>query len=210
MNVFINGDIYIKVKPDVFKLDEDPILDGVIKLTDDFTSQIDNPEAIDEINEMRESLLDSLRKKEGSLDFSRCDKFYKLLTNGEEIFLKSLGNNLIDTVIKYNNFEDILTEYESLLEFLDDSTFVGKHIKSINPATDLLGIKCLALYKNGYSLISKIYDSEGNYRYVIHSGEEILNDELVYCSEVDYNFDNKDIIYREIRQQFIEDYGRRL
>ena len=63
MGVFINGDIYIKVKPDIFKINDDPILYGVLKITDDITSQMDNQKAIDAINEMRESLLDDLRKK---------------------------------------------------------------------------------------------------------------------------------------------------
>ena len=210
MGVFINGDIYIKVKPDIFKINDDPILYGVLKITDDITSQMDNQKAIDAINEMRESLLDDLRKKEGSLDYSKCHKFYKLITNGEQIILKSLGNNFIDSIIKYNTFEDVLIENESLLSFLDSSTFVGKHIKSTNPVVDLLGIKCIALYKKDYTLISKIYDADGNGKYLIHAGDEILKDELVYSSEVDYNFDNRDIVYKEIKQQFREDYGRRL
>lgn len=209
MEVFINGDIYIKVKPDVFKFDDNPMLDSILELTDNFTSKMDNPNTIDEINEMRESLLENLKEKDGSLDFSRCDKFYKLLTDGSNIFLKSLGYNLIDSIIKYNNFEDILTDYETLSNLLDNSTFIGRHVKSINPVVDLLGIKCVALYKKGYTLIAKIYD-ESSFRYIIHAGEEILNDELEYCTDVDYNFDNKDIVYKEIRQQFSEGYERRL
>lgn len=210
MGVYINGEIYIKKNPDIFSIESNPLLDNILNLTDATVSLIEDQDAIDELNSMKSSLLEDMKRREGTPDYSRCNKFYRLITNGKDVILSSLGMNTIDTIIKYSNFEDMNEDYESLSDFLDTALFVGRHCKSVNPISDLLGIKCIALYKKGDTLINKIYDSDGHGKYTILSAEAVANDEVEFIDETDYTFDNRDEVYRELRKQFSEGHGRRL
>lgn len=210
MGVYINGEIYIKKNPDIFSIENNPLLDNILHLTDATVSLIEDQDAIDELNSMKSSLLEDMKRREGTPDYSRCNKFYRLITNGKDVILSSLGMNTIDTIIKYSNFEDMNEDYESLSDFLDTALFVGRHCKSVNPISDLLGIKCIALYKKGDTLINKIYDSDGHGKYTILSAEAVANDEVEFIDETDYTFDNRDEVYRELRKQFSEGHGRRL
>lgn len=210
MGVYINGEIYIKKNPDIFSIENNPLLDNILNLTDATVSLIEDQDAIDELNSMKSSLLEDMKRREGTPDYSRCNKFYRLITNGKDVILSSLGMNTIDTIIKYSNFEDMNEDYESLSDFLDTALFVGRHCKSVNPISDLLGIKCIALYKKGDTLINKIYDSDGHGKYTILSAEAVANDEVEFIDETDYTFDNRDEVYRELRKQFSEGHGRRL
>ena len=118
--------------------------------------------------------------------------------------------NTIDTIVKYSSFEDMSEDYESLSDFLDTALFVGRHCNSSSPLASLLGIKCIALYKKGNTLINKLYDDNGNEKYDILSADEVLNDEIVFTDEIDYTYDNRSEVYKNIRKQFSEGHGRRL
>lgn len=209
MEVFINGEIYLKKEPEVFSAENDALLNNVLRITDDVTSMIDDDDAIDEINGMKNSLLESIKEREGTLDYSRCSKFYRLITDGNDIILKSLGENFINTVIKCKDFKGLSEEFESLASFLENASFVGKHFKALNPIAEMLGIKCLALYKKEHTLVAKIYDDDHE-RYTLISSDEVLRDELEYIDEADYSLNNIDEVYKGIRQQFSEGYGRKL
>lgn len=210
MGVYINGEIYIKKNPDIFSIENNPLLDNILNLTDTTVSLIEDQDAIDELNSMRSSLLEDMKRREGTLDYSRCNKFYRLITNGNDVILSSVGMNTIDTIVKYSSFEDMSDDYESLSDFLDTALFVGRHCKSSSPLANLLGIKCIALYKKGNTLINKLYDDNGNEKYDILSADEVLNDEIVFTDEIDYTYDNRSEVYKNIRKQFSEGHGRRL
>lgn len=210
MGVYINGEIYIKKNPDIFNIENNPLLDNILNLTDTTVSLIEDQDAIDELNSMRSSLLEDMKRREGTLDYSRCNKFYRLITNGNDVILSSVGMNTIDTIVKYSSFEDMSEDYESLSDFLDTALFVGRHCKSSSPLANLLGIKCIALYKKGDTLINKLYDDYGNEKYDILSADEVLNDEIVFTDEIDYTYDNRSEVYKNIRKQFSEGHGRRL
>lgn len=210
MGVYINGEIYIKKNPDIFSIENNPLLDNILNLTDTTVSLIEDQDAIDELNSMRSSLLEDMKRREGTLDYSRCNKFYRLITNGNDVILSSVGMNTIDTIVKYISFEDMSEDYESLSDFLDTALFVGRHCKSSSPLANLLGIKCIALYKKGDTLINKLYDDYGNEKYDILSADEVLNDEIVFTDEIDYTYDNRSEVYKNIRKQFSEGHGRRL
>ena len=210
MGVYINGEIYIKKNPDIFSIENNPLLDNILNLTDTTVSLIEDQDAIDELNSMRSSLLEDMKRREGTLDYSRCNKFYRLITNGNDVILSSVGMNTIDTIVKYSSFEDMNEDYESLSDFLDTALFVGRHCKSSSPLANLLGIKCIALYKKGNTLINKLYDDNGNEKYDILSADEVLNDEIVFTDEIDYTYDNRSEVYKNIRKQFSEGHGRRL
>lgn len=210
MGVYINGEIYIKKNPDIFSIENNPLLDNILNLTDTTVSLIEDQDAIDELNSMRSSLLEDMKRREGTLDYSRCNKFYRLITNGNDVILSSVGMNTVDTIVKYSSFEDMSEDYESLSDFLDTALFVGRHCKSSSPLANLLGIKCLALYKKGNTLINKLYDDNGNEKYDILSADEVLNDEIVFTDEIDYTYDNRSEVYKNIRKQFSEGHGRRL
>lgn len=210
MGVYINGEIYIKKNPDIFSIENNPLLDNILNLTDTTVSLIEDQDAIDELNSMRSSLLEDMKRREGTLDYSRCNKFYRLITNGNDVILSSVGMNTIDTIVKYSSFEDMSEDYESLSDFLDTALFVGRHCKSSSPLASLLGIKCIALYKKGDTLINKLYDDYGNEKYDILSADEVLNDEIVFTDEIDYTYDNRSEVYKNIRKQFSEGHGRRL
>lgn len=210
MGVYINGEIYIKKNPDIFSIENNPLLDNILNLTDTTVSLIEDQDAIDELNSMRSSLLEDMKRREGTLDYSRCNKFYRLITNGNDVILSSVGMNTIDTIVKYSSFEDMSEDYESLSDFLDTALFVGRHCKSSSPLANLLGIKCIVLYKKGNTLINKLYDDNGNEKYDILSADEVLNDEIVFTDEIDYTYDNRSEVYKNIRKQFSEGHGRRL
>ncbi len=210
MGIYINCDIYIKKNSDIFSVDDNPLLKSILNLTDDVASVISEEEEIKRLNDMKASLLDDMRKREGENDYSKCDKFYRLVTNGDEVVLMSLGNNFMDTIIRYSNFDDMLNDFESLNDYLYSSSFVGKHFKPWNPVATLLGIKCIALYKKEHSLIAMVYDDEGNARYTLFASDMILNDKLEYTDEVDYNYDEKDMVYKKIYKQFNEGYEKKL
>lgn len=210
MGVYINGEIYIKKNPDIFSIENNPLLDNILNLTDTTVSLIEDQDAIDELTSMRSSLLEDMKRREGTLDYSRCNKFYRLITNGNDVILSSVGMNTIDTIVKYSSFEDMSEDYESLSDFLDTALFVGRHCKSSSPLANLLGIKCIALYKKGNTLINKLYDDNGNEKYDILSADEVLNDEIVFTDEIDYTYDNRSEVYKNIRKQFSEGHGRRL
>lgn len=210
MGVYINGEIYIKKNPDIFSIENNPLLDNILNLTDTTVSLIEDQDAIDELNSMRSSLLEDMKRREGTLDYSRCNKFYRLITNRNDVILSSVGMNTIDTIVKYSSFEDMSEDYESLSDFLDTALFVGRHCKSSSPLANLLGIKCIALYKKGDTLINKLYDDYGNEKYDILSADEVLNDEIVFTDEIDYTYDNRSEVYKNIRKQFSEGHGRRL
>lgn len=210
MGVYINGEIYIKKNPDIFSIENNPLLDNILNLTDTTVSLIEDQDAIDELNSMRSSLLEDMKRREGTLDYSRCNKFYRLITNGNDVILSSVGMNTIDTIVKYSSFEDMSEDYESLSDSLDTTLFVGRHCKSSSPLANLLGIKCIALYKKGDTLINKLYDDYGNEKYDILSADEVLNDEIVFIDEIDYTYDNRSEVYKNIRKQFSEGHGRRL
>lgn len=210
MGVYINGEIYIKKNPDIFSIENNPLLDNILNLTDTTVSLIEDQDAIDELNSMKSSLLEDMKRREGTLDYSRCNKFYRLITNGNDVILSSVGINTIDTIVKYSSFEDMSEDYESLSDFLDTALFVGRHCKSSSPLANLLGIKCIALYKKGDTLINKLYDDYGNEKYDILSADEVLNDEIVFTDEIDYTYDNRSEVYKNIRKQFSEGHGRRL
>mgnify|MGYP007097181299 FL=1 len=210
MGVYINGEIYIKKNPDIFSIENNPLLDNILNLTDTTVSLIEDQDAIDELNSMRSSLLEDMKRREGTLDYSRCNKFYRLITNGNDVILSSVGMNTIDTIVKYSSFEDMSEDYESLSDFLDTALFVGRHCKSSSPLANLLSIKCIALYKKGDTIINKLYDDYGNEKYDILSADEVLNDEIVFTDEIDYTYDNRSEVYKNIRKQFSEGHGRRL
>lgn len=55
-----------------------------------------------------------------------------------------------------------------------------------------------------------MYDDNGNEKYDILSADEVLNDEIVFTDEIDYTYDNRSEVYKNIRKQFSEGHGRRL
>ena len=79
MGVYINGEIYIKKNPDIFSIENNPLLDNILNLTDTTVSLIEDQDAIDELNSMRSSLLEDMKRREGTLDYSRCNKLFKLI-----------------------------------------------------------------------------------------------------------------------------------
>ena len=42
MGVYINGEIYIKKNPDIFSIENNPLLDNILNLTDTTVSLIEN------------------------------------------------------------------------------------------------------------------------------------------------------------------------
>ncbi len=211
MGVYISGDIYIKKNPDIFSIKNNPLLDGLLDLTDDIVSIINDREKVSELSNMKSSLINEMKEREGQIDYSRCNNFYRLITNGDEVVLISLSNYFINSITKYKNFDDMSEDYENLSDYLENASFVGKHFNpSWNPTANALGINCLALYKKDCSFIAKIYDGDGNVRYTLLANDEILNDEVEYLDDINYSYDDKDILYKEICKQYNDGYGRRL
>ena len=63
MGVYINGEIYIKKNPDIFSIENNPLLDNILNLTDTTVSLIEDQDAIDELNSMRSSLLEDMKRR---------------------------------------------------------------------------------------------------------------------------------------------------
>ena len=50
MEVYINGEVYIKRNFDIFSVENNPLLDSVLNLTDEVVSIIENQDEVDELN----------------------------------------------------------------------------------------------------------------------------------------------------------------
>ena len=63
MEVYINGEVYIKRNFDIFSVENNPLLDSVLNLTDEVVSIIENQDEVDELNSMRSSLLEDMKRR---------------------------------------------------------------------------------------------------------------------------------------------------
>ena len=67
MEVYINGEVYIKRNFDIFSVENNPLLDSVLNLTDEVVSIIENQDEVDELNSMRSSLLEEEMEYPGQI-----------------------------------------------------------------------------------------------------------------------------------------------
>lgn len=205
MNAYINGDIYIKRNPSIFHVNEHPLINDLMRLTDDLIKHTDSEE-VDELVVVKNNFIGKMKDKEGTNDYSECGTFYRLATDGDEIELRSTDNRTFDVVL--NSFDILDNEYESLSDFLDTAEYVGKYIKIDSLIANYIGLKRLCLYKKGSNMICKDTYLNSCESYCIDSSDIILNDELEYDGEKSIEYDDRNFVYREILKQYNEGLGR--
>lgn len=205
MKAYINSDIYIKRNPSIFHIDEHPLINDLMRLTDDLIKHTDNGE-VDDLVVVRNNFMGKMKDKEGTNDYSECGTFYRLVTDGNEIELRSTDNVSFDVCL--SGFDVLDNEYESLSDFLDSAEYVGKYIKIDNLLAEQIGLKRLCLYRKGSNMICKDTYLGSCESYCVDSSDIILNDELEYDGEVFLEYDDRNLVYREILKQYNKGFER--
>lgn len=131
MEVLINGDLYIKIKPSVFNpsIDEiDSINEELYKIAFEEAANW-AAQLTEKCKEILNSIIEVFEQK-GELDYSYLENFFILLTDGKDITMKSYDELLKKEILITFDFNgEEMKEYKRLIDFLSEAEFVGREIK---------------------------------------------------------------------------------
>ena len=205
MKVCINGQLFVKVKPDIFQ----------VPLSDQFDFQIfrmttGDFKGKDDIT----NLFNKLMNKTGSDDYSgMCDFWSYIYHNGKTTLVNTGYYDMLEPMTKSYDNEETMNEYFiSLADFLKDAEYVGRHFRR----TKQLGkynilsyrsddIEPLLLYRKDnimlvlyedsmYEMLSPVHSKDGNYE--------------IY-GEINDSYRDKQKIYMDILKQVTDSQRRR-
>ena len=159
MGLLINGDIYIKIEPEIVEPDPDKI-----KIIDDNLYDLaykeekygitDGTETIKkQLEEMKEQLL------ELQYDYSNTEKFHILNITEDSLNLISF-NRIGEKYIKKCSIEELNDKYIRLVDFLEEAKYIGKKFKRTEPL-EILNSKIIDyMNEDSYSSTTIIYKTD--------------------------------------------------
>ena len=201
MDILINGDIYIKTKPDIYKT-------GTVE---DLKYDLEYEASKEGANELFFHALDKIDEivaKDGKANYSYMDNFWVLVTNGKQINLL-FQDPFIDKVVSFDSKSQMNKKYMRLAEFLDKATYVGRYFRRTTPVNDDdfsymdKDSNILVLYTDGkIMLINDRYDDHDIY--AILSPEYLVDGNYQIYGDLNDGYTDKAELYRAIHRQIIE------
>ena len=139
MNYLLSGNIYLKNNPEI--LDENDVMELR--------------------SESYASNGEELNIAPGYKDWENTDKFLKLIVLNNQKYLLSKCLNMYDAVLKSNVLkvtdDELLYDYESITDIMDEDKFIGKYAHMIRPSMDgdqkFQNQDVILLYKSKYHII---------------------------------------------------------
>lgn len=178
---FINGDLYIKLKPDYETvIEKSPILSDAIFGMLDMDSYIEKQMNLEDLPEP--AILDLERNgflKRVKKAISNHNGFYQIFYDG--ISFKMI-NRTTKEVLEYQSYEEIKEKYINFHEFMKKSIFLGRTYASSTPKRPIYD----ALVTYGQILLLR-NRSNGEYTIMHQNSEEIKDYDfgVLYLSYID-------------------------
>ena len=171
VNTYINGDIYIKVKP----TDMSAVAKELISLTENVVGEADGTQTTNEnsdANCMRgpvNDVLKYLKDEKNSLYYELCEHFNILRTDGKNHTMIAVEQK--DNVRSEIDDERLKDEYIRLVDFLESANYIGKRFRRTE---NIEGVKrftpipnddlyVVALYATDDAMLVLNIVSEGSY-----------------------------------------------
>lgn len=212
----MNGELYLKRGPEVFKSDEwldyyDDIITDI-----EFDASKENPDfskyhQLDRYQDLKDTVI----SLDGELDYSGTNSFWQLFTN-DGIDLKLIKCEYIPKEVKtYKNKKSLDKNFIKLSIFLEKATFIGRQFVRTKPTKDsedysymkLEGYRYIALYcMQDLFLIKYIAPGLGE-RYALMNSMFTLDGNYEFFGPVHEEYRDKNKVYSEILAQ-INDYNK--
>ena len=215
MELLINGDIYIKIEPDIIKPNEEKIEELKEKIYDlDF---LDAHNGITSKTEKeRECLENSIEKlQEEKLDYNYTDNFHilKITEKGINLYCYDMfGKKIIN---KCNNRE-LKEKYVRLVDFLLKANYIGKIFVRTEPTMINNCIDRSYMNQDPYETITTLYQTEyamlvnyktqnGNYFQMINP-QYLMDKKYTFIGNKNRMYEDKKETYKEIIDQIEDRY----
>lgn len=207
MGLLINGDIYIKTKPDIIKIDEEQIEKKKEQLYNLNFEEAQNG-ITDKTQQMREEIEQDLKKlEEEILNYEHTENFHilKITENGMKLVCyNKIGrkkSNLCD-------IKELKEKYVRLLDFLKEAKYIGKEFKRTEPlimggTTDISYIKqephetTTVLYKTDYAMLVE-YESKHSHYIEMLKPEYFIDNNYTLIGKTKRTFEDKKETYIEV------------
>ena len=211
MQLLINGDIYIKIKPLIFNPSKETFEKNKKDLYNiDFYEAHNGSDKYS--NEMRKiiGLIGETLEKKGAYDYSYIEDFHVLKTDGNTVSMK-LYERCIEKELSFDFNIDSpkMGEYKRFVDFLYEAEFVGRKLLNSEHIT--------VLYKTDYAMCIQ-YEVFPNYKYIKMLDIRYLDRPLGKVDETVEKYRNKKLLFKTVVQEISEiadkiakrdDFGRK-
>ncbi len=205
MGLLINGDIYIKIKPEIIEPDANEIK----KIDEDLydLSFEDAQYGITERTEQAREELEKLREHllEQKYDYETTEEFHILKICENQLKLICF-NKLGEKKTKICDIEEIKEKYIRLADFLEEAKYIGREFKqtvsfdnhkvsdyTYNDSMETAKI----LYKTSYAMLAEHTLNHSHYFGMIKP-KFFIDQEYTFIGYEDKSYNNKKEIYKNI------------
>lgn len=215
MGLLINGDIYIKIKPEIIE----PNVDKIKKINDDLYD-LSFEEAHygitertttikEELEEMKEQLLES------QYDYKDTEIFHVLKIAEDNMKLVGF-NRLGEKQINKCSIEELKDKYIRITEFLKEAIYIGKEFKRTQ-SLDFLNNKIIdymnpernssttILYKTDYAMLA-LYTSKYSHYLEMINPNYFIDGNYTFFGKKDNKYNNKKEMYKNIVDEIEDRY----
>ena len=207
MEVLVNGDIYIKVKPEIVE----PDINRIKKINDDIYD-LSFEEAQYGITEKTETTREELERIKQQLleqeyNYDNTEEFHILKITEDKFYLICF-NKLGAKKAKICNIEEIKEKYIRIVDFLQEAKYIGKEFKRTKPLY-LYNRKIIdymhkepssttkILYKTNYAMLAE-YKSKHSHYFEMIRPKYFIDKKYAFIGTKDNKFDNKKEMYKTI------------
>ena len=206
MDILLNGDIYLKRGPSIFRLSTNQIESLTAKV-----EMLENSKKVPEdLLKSFKELNDGLINSEGKKDYSGCEEFWHLFVTDEGYELSSCG--LIKKKRTYETIEELNKYFISLRKFLSQAEYVGRHFTYSKDSINREHYNFIVLYKTDNIWITYEENSivdKNEYRIRFKNPNAGNLNYYVY-GEVDNSFNDKTKVYQNIFKQLTDKTNKTL
>lgn len=208
-SILIEGDIYIKIKPDIIEPDKLEIQ----RINNEIGTLKGNTQ---ETNYLREQLIELKKYYEMvQLIFDGTEDFHCIKTDLSFALMCSYEKNGNRNITE-QSFEQIKDKYINILKFLQDAKYIGKEFRRIEPShnekykmldymNENTNIKSTILYATDYAMLAQttyLHGMENTYLEMINLSYIIDKKYRLIGQKKRYNeYDDKEKTYMKIYEE---------
>lgn len=215
MGMLINGDIYIKIKPEIIE----PDVDRIKKIDDDLydlsfeDAQYGITEKTEELKEELEELKEQLLEQQ--YNYENTENFYILKITEEDLKLVCF-NKLGQKQTKKCSIKELKEKYVRVADFLVEAKYVGREFKRTQPLEFLNnriidymykepGTTTRILYKTDYAMLAE-YTSKHSHYFEMIEPKYFIDENYALVGEKNNIYNDKKEMYRYIVDEIEDRY----
>ena len=207
MELLINGDIYIKTKPEIIEPDANEIK----KINDDLydLSFEEAQNGITDKTENTREKLEKLKQKllEQKFDYDNTEEFHILKITEEKLYLISF-NKLGVKRTKICDIKELKEKYVRIGDFLQEANYIGREFKRtqsldfyntkmIDYMYEEKGTTTKILYKTSYAMLAE-YTSKHSHYFEMIKPKYFIDKKYTFIGSTDNKYNNRKEMYKNI------------